>query len=277
MEPIDESKVEYYMGLVRASDFPQTYLAEKTIRSSFNALSHKDVDRYGNCCTQVIQHFHHSLWDAHRKGCKSPHDAWYDDDIMRKCVENRLKYIGDDLSLTNLRMGLTAARLAQKVSCFRPAMAKYVIGKYAVGFSEIFDPCSGYSGRLLGAKALGKSYVGQDINCITVRESNELMRHFGFRGCEVSCKDSLVEDGRYECLFTCPPYGDLENWNQDIEDLSCDEWIDICLRHYDCERYIFVVNRTDKYADFVVEEISNKSHMGNSKEYIIVIDRNRLN
>lgn len=277
MKSIDESRVEYYMGLVRTSDFPQTSLTDKTMRNNFNALSYKDVDRYGNCCMLVIQNFHHSLWDAHRKGYKSPHEAWYDDSIMRKCVENRLRYIGDDLSLTNLRMGLTVAKLAPKVSCFRPSMAKYILNKYAAGFDEIFDPCSGYSGRLLGAKALGKSYVGQDINCITVSESNELMRHFGFDGCKVSCKDSLVEEGRYECLFTCPPYGDLENWNQDIEDLSCDEWIDICLRHYDCERYIFVVNRTDKYTDFVVEEISNKSHMGNSREYVLVIDRMRLN
>ena len=53
--------------------------------------------------------------------------------------------------------------------------------------------------------------------------------------------------------------------------MSCDDWIDICLSHFKCNKYIFVVDETIKYKDKIVEEIENKSHFNTNKEYIIVL------
>lgn len=266
------NKVEEYLEEVLNSDFPQTYLTENSLYRNFNNLQLKELGKYNNSCAQLIQYFHPSLWLAHRKGYLSPYEAWSNENIMRKCIENRIKYIGENLSLINIRMGLTVAKLAPKVSIFRPSLAKYILDNYAKEFNEIFDPCSGYSGRLLGAKALNKKYIGQDINYRTICESKNLIKYFDFKNCVVECKNSLIEKGTYECLFTCPPYNDMENWNQDIEDLTCDEWIDICLNNYKCKRYIFVVNNTKKYKNYIREEFVNKSYIGNSKEYLVIID-----
>ena len=82
---------------------------------------------------------------------------------------------------------------------------------------------------------------------------------------------SGASTGEYEALFTCPPYNDKENWNENIKNLSCDEWIDICLSHFNCKKYLLVVDKTEKYKDFVIEKIENNSHFNTNKEKIILI------
>ena len=50
-----------------------------------------------------------------------------------------------------------------------------------------------------------------------------------------------------------------------------DEWIDICLKKYICDEYIFVVYETTKYNKYIVDVIENKSHFGKNIEYVIKI------
>ena len=88
----------------------------------------------------------------------------------------------------------------------------------------------------------------------------------------VECKDIFTSTGEYECLFTCSPYNLKEIWNENESNLSCDEWIDECLKRFKCKRYIFVVDNTEKYKDKVVEELTNSSHFGVNNELLIVID-----
>ena len=79
--------------------------------------------------------------------------------------------------------------------------------------------------------------------------------------------------GEYESLFTCPPYGGKEHWNKDNDEIekTCDEWIELCLNKYKCKKYLFVVDETEKYKNYIVETIENKSHFGSNFEYVILI------
>ena len=80
------------------------------------------------------------------------------------------------------------------------------------------------------------------------------------------------ENESYECLFTCPPYSNKENWNGDADvDKTCDEWIDICIEKFKCKAYLFVVDDTHKYKKFIVDTIENKSHLGTNFEKVILI------
>ena len=124
----------------------------------------------------------------------------------------------------------------------------------------------------MGTTSLNKKYIGQDINKKTIEEANKLIEDLHLTNIDLRCKNSLATVGSYETLFTCPPYGEKENWNQDVEILTADEWIDICLKNYTCKRYLFVVDHTDKYKDFIVEEIKNKSHFSQNTEYVILIE-----
>ena len=261
----------------REVEFPYPEYKKNILLNSFKSLCKADINKFSMKAKygiKIIDHFHPSIWKANKNNCLSPYNAWQDDTLLMKSIKNRVIYKGCNLDRSKVLSGFSIAKIAPKVSVFNPYLSKYIVEKYLSQYNEIFDPCSGYSGRMLGVCALGKRYIGQDINPITVEESNKIIEYFNLNA-NVECKDLLQDDNReYECLFTCTPYSLKEQWDQEIEDKSCDEWIDEILSKYKCKRYIFVVDKTDKYSQYIVEELNNKSHLNNdSKEYIIMIDR----
>lgn len=267
-----ENKIIEYFNLCRQSEFPFPEYALDILEKDLNNLLKTD-SKFSNSGLKIIYQYHKSIWYGNKKGRKSPYASWYDDANLLQVIANRLKYKSEDLTKQDILNGFTISGTASKVSIFRPALAKYLITKYLNQYDEIFDPCSGFSGRLLGAYACNKRYLGYDINSKTIKESNELINNFDIKNCSVICKNSIAIKGEYECLFTCPPYGDKENWNQEIENLTADDWIDICIKNYDCKSYLFVVDNTEKYKQNIVETILNKSHFSRNEEYVILIKK----
>lgn len=292
-----------YIGSIfkslRSIDFPYPTYHNNELINSFQQLLRLNPDnpklslsvrnREGD---RIISHFHHSIYHAHVKGKPSPYDAWYDDDLLMKCIQNRVIY-QSYLNPNKILQGFNVAKIAPKVSVFSAGRAKLIIYKYLNEFNEIFDPFSGFSGRMLGAMSLYKQYIGADLSYRHVIESHEIVEFIklcevifpGIKYPYISKNDVRQTYGyptEYESLFTCPPYADKEEWwfidNQTYEidhnpPRSCDEWIDICLSNYKCKRYVFVVDKTDKYQKYIREEIKNRSHFGTNSEYLIVIDR----
>ena len=221
----------------------------------------------------VIRHFHKSIYYASKNGKISPYNAWQRKDLIKKSALNRLHYVGSCTAQDVLR-GFTVAKIAPKISVFKSTLAERLIQKYLNEYSEIFDPFSGFSGRLIGAQNCNKKYIGQDINEMHVSESNEIIAYKNYTKAVVTLQDILTDTPHdYECLFTCPPYGGKEHWNWDNDEVekTCDEWIDICLEKYKCKKYLFVVDKTEKYKDKIVETITNKSHFGTNEEMVILI------
>ena len=268
------NKIEKYLNLVIETNFPYDNFTDAELTKDYKSLKKSD-NKNSNSGLKIVRQFHPSIWRCNRHGYKSPVDAWNDPEIMYKVIENRLKYLKEDLSVYDIRAGLSISKKAPKVSVFKPATAKYLIEKYLSEYAEIFDPCCGFSGRMLGTCILGKHYIGQDINSITIKESNKIKDYFNLNA-NLRVNDSIYDSGEYECLFTCPPYGNKENWHQEIEILSADEWIDVCLKNYKCEAYLFVVDKTEKYKDFVVEEFKNKSYLNENSEQVVFIKNNQI-
>ena len=271
---IDYNKyIQEVFNWCREVEFPYPKYKDNILNNSYNALLKSDVSnfsmnaRYG---MKIIDHFHPSIWKANRDGSISPYEAWQRDGLLIKCIKNRIIYKGCNLDRSKVLAGFSINKIAPKVSLFNPNLAKYIVDKYLSDYNIIFDPCSGYSGRMLGVCSLGKRYIGQDINSETVEESNNIIKYFNLDA-SIECKDLLKDSGEYECLFTCSPYGSKEKWNQEIENKSCDEWIEEILSRYKCKEYLFVVDKTEKYLDYIVEELKNKSHFGSNLEYIIKI------
>ena len=245
---------------------------------------------------RIVNAFHKSIWHA-RSGKKSPLEAWGDRDIIRKLYKNRLEYSSrnafhivpadynyrpeyQDIFDDVMREGLTITKKGPKVSVFSPDVARSIIHKYLSDVDIITDPFSGFSGRMLGALSLGKKYIGRDINVNAVNESNRILQWLEANGCVTKgCATVEVEDLRnapvreVECIMTCPPYRMKEMWEgTDLVDMSCDEWIQLVIDKYKAKRYIFVVDETiEKYKEFVVEHIENKSHFNTNVEYIVVL------
>lgn len=221
----------------------------------------------------IIRVYHKSIWSANRGGCKSPLEAWNDKSLVLKTALNRLRYIGHCTPI-DIRNGFNIAKIAPKVSVFTIGRAEYLISKYLSSYDTVFDPFSGFSGRMLGSIGLKKTYIGQDLNEDHVRESNEIIQDFKIEKATVTQADILQSPGgEYPCLFTCPPYGGKEHWGSNVEEIekSCDDWIDICLSKFKCKTYLFVVDVTTKYKDKVVETFINRSHFGANQEFVIKI------
>ena len=255
----------------------------KYIENSDNPRKNTNLSIRNREGDRLITHFHPSIYHAHVKNKLSPYNAWYNDDLLRKCIENRIVYV-DALNLNKILQGFNVSKIAPKVSVFSAGRAKLIINKYLSEYDTIFDPFSGFSGRMLGAISLGKRYIGYDLSEVHVKESNDIIEFLGRKfdifdilDNMVSIKQGNVLDIKttmyYPCLFTCPPYYDKEEWFDENDPKSCDEWIDICLNNFKCNRYVFIVDNTEKYKNNIVYEIYNKSHFNKNSEYIIMINK----
>lgn len=250
-------------------EFPYPEYSEKRMKDDWKHLQEYYYNKGQRLSLSIVRNYHKSIYSAHVGNNPSPVEAWSNKDLLRKCIRNRFIY-SSSLSSQAIVDGFNICKIAPKVSVFNPSLAKHLVDVYLKEYDTIFDPFSGFSGRMLGTCATGKIYIGQDIDEEHVRESNEIISFLNIPATVIT-KDVMDSDGEYECLLTCPPYRDKESWGTTLLNKSCDEWIDICLERFKCKRYLFVVDETSKYKDHIVETIDNKSHFSSSKEYVILI------
>lgn len=225
----------------------------------------------------IIRYFHKSIYTASKVGYLTPVEAWQDKKLILRTALNRLRYVYNCRPSTIVQ-GLNIAKIAPKVSVFKPAMAEQLIKTHLRKYMTIVDPFSGFSGRLLGASNCNKNYIGFDINKEHVEESNRIIDYKKLGNCAVIEQDLITGPIRpcnmQTALFTCPPYAEKEYWTVQRSEVvkSCDDWIDLCLQKFPgCGTYLFVVDVTEKYTKYVVDSILNKSHFGSNNELIIKI------
>ena len=266
--PKDFNKEEYAKNILNSlGNFPYDNYSKTELSSDFKRINCSPRSLGG---MKIIKHFHHNIWSSRVGNSKTALEAWEDKGLLYKTILNRMIYRKPPYTDKIIRDGLNITKKAPKVSVFKPSLAAYLTEKYLNEYNTVFDPFSGFSGRLLGVCSLGKKYIGQDLNLEQVKFSNEIINYFNLNA-EVVQKDAINSNGEYDCLLTCSPYNLKETWGDDIENKSCDEWIDVCLKNFKCKRYVFVVDKTEKYKNFITEEIENKSHFGSNKEYVVVI------
>lgn len=258
----------------RLIGFPYAQYSDKRMNQDWLSLRRYENDKYVPQCKlgmSIVKNFHKSIYDAKVGKGVSPKEAWYDDAKLKKVIANRLIY-KNDVDPSKVLQGFNISKIAPTVSLFNPVLARYLTLKYLSEYKEVFDPFSGFSGRLLGVASTGKQYTGQDISSVHVQESNNIVEFLSLQSCcSVSCKDVLQSSGFYECLLTCPPYNSKETYGSETVFKSCDEWIDECMKRFSCKAYVFVVDSTEKYKQYVTETLHNSSHFSKSKEYVVVI------
>lgn len=277
---IDSGLLNYDTDLFkwcRSIGFPYYEYDDKRLHYEWNRLCGHIVQTYNPNCrfgNSIINHFHKSIYDAKTKGELSPREAWDNDELLKKVIANRLIY-QNTVNPSKILQGFNISKIAPKVSVFNPVLALYICQKYLNRYQTVFDPFSGFSGRLLGCCAAGKQYIGQDINEAHVTESNQIISYFDMsKIASVTQQDIFTSNAvSSDALLTCPPYDDIEVYGNETEFRSCDDWIDFCISKFDCKRYIFVINTTERYKDNVVEELPCKSHFRHNAELIVMIDK----
>lgn len=263
----------------RSIDFPYPEYTEKRMKSDWLHLQRYCNNAYVPQCRigqSIIKHFHKSIYHCKVGYCKSPFDGWNDDDILKRVIRNRLIYM-NNIDPSKILAGFTISKLSPCVSTFNPILARYLTLKYLSEFNSVFDPFSGFSGRLLGVASTGKQYIGRDLNKIAVAESNSIINFLQLdcSSYSITCQDVLLSEGEFSCMLTCPPYSSKEIYNTEKVFKTCDEWITECISRFKCSRYVFVVDNTDRYVKFVKESITSQSHLNKVFEYVVVIDREK--
>ena len=235
----------------------------------------------------LVRHFHKSIFEARHGHEPTILELWNDKKVFKDLALNRLLYVGE-CGLDRMRQGYNIAKTATKVSVFKSTVAIDLIKKYLWDAKNIFDPFSGFSGRMLGAMICHVPYIGRDVNAKHIKESKAILDWWKTNRdpkvqVDLAVADATRNSGIYDCLLTCSPYATIDKYGnrKNIEDwnnpnqlaLTCDEWIDVCLMNYKCRKYVFVVDDTIvKYRPNVVGVIGNKGHMGRNKEYIVFLD-----
>lgn len=273
---IDQGVFDYESELFkwcRSIEFPYPQYSSKRIQKDYNRLCNYDAMQYNPACKlamSAINQFHRSIFDAHVGDYPSPKEAWYDDKLLKKVIVNRLIY-KNDVDPYKILQGFNISKICPRVSIFNPVLARHICQTYLSDYTEIFDPFSGFSGRLLGVCSTGKHYIGQDMNVSAVSESNALAEFLQLSNYSIKCANILNSSGSYESLLTCPPYFKKEHYSSETVYRSCDDWIDYILSVFSCKRYVFVVDCTEKYKDNVVEQLKSTSHFCTVTESLIVI------
>ena len=114
-------------------------------------------------------------------------------------------------------------------SIFDPVLCELAYRWFCPPGGLVYDPFAGGSVRGIVAAKLGRRYFGVDLRPEQI-EANRLQAERICRDCEHqpewlegdSAEDppSIWTEQRFDFLFSCPPYGDLEVYSDDPRDIS---------------------------------------------------------
>ena len=246
--------------------FPELYYFDVELIRSYNDLCklncddkyHRNISLNTRVGDRLIQHFHPSIYHDKRAGKLSPYEAWQDDNMLRNMIEQGYLY-HSYLNKNKILQGFNIYEPAQRVSILSAGKAKMIMHRYLSEYDEVFNPFSGYGGVMLACIAMNKRYIGQDISEVHVRESLSMLSFLKDNGVDMnaslSVADSSQTTGTYQCLFA-------NDMNDDL--------IDICIKNYKCERYVFIISNTEKYVNNIVEIMKGKSYLQKDQKIILI-------
>jgi len=160
--------------------------------------------------------------------------------------------------------GTGTENMAPGTSIFDPVLCEIIYKWFCPPNGYILDPFAGGSVRGIVAGYLGYRYTGIDLSRKQIKANIEQLKHI-----EVKIKPRwIVGDSskidrlvipRFDLIFSCPPYYDLERYSSDEKDISAMPTYEKFL-----ETYKIIINKTvsllkdNRFACFVVGDIRDK-------------------
>jgi len=176
--------------------------------------------------------------------------------LRRKLIQNRIKYLNkkeEELTDLDLIKGFKKSKIHYGYSFFSPFWIKRFIKEYNI--KSIYDPCGGWGHRLLGAYNI--KYIYNDISkksylgCKAIRDNYKLVDKYFYN----NKSEEFAPDESYECVFTCPPYFNLEKYegmNQSTSSYkSYKDWLN---NWWDKTIKCSIKNKNIKYFCYVMSE-----------------------
>ncbi|RNL53143.1 DNA methyltransferase [Pedobacter jejuensis] len=229
LAPFIERAFQYW----RERGFPYREMTDREIKRKFELVKNSSVltmspDKQISSSTsglELANFFHPQIWKATRWGHhKSPIDYFNDDDTLRKLLEKTIR-LWPDRRCWSAYVIRSVFRIYSggRVSNFRPTVSKALIEKFSFQGATVLDFCAGFGGRLLGAMALERHYIGIDPS-ITQIDANkkmyETLRPFAKCSAEflMGCAEEVMptlKSASIDLIFTSPPYFKQEKYNKE--------------------------------------------------------------
>lgn len=147
------------------------------------------------------------------------------------------------------------------VSVFDPVVCELAYKWFCPPNGSILDPFAGGSVRGMVASKLGYEYTGIDLreeqmkaNIENFNEIDNLQTKPRWIMGDSSNIDKLI-DGKYDFLFSCPPYHDLEKYGNDPNDLSNMSYADFKEKYREIIKKSVHLLKLNRFAVFIVGEI----------------------
>lgn len=207
--------------------------------------TYESVPHTNRIITSNQPHF----YDAENKLLQDPK-------IRAKLNANRLKYKNKSLNqLTpkEILRGMKISGIYTGYSHFNPYWIKAFISEFQP--QCIYDPCGGWGHRLLGATASSCKYIYNDkwnktvIGIQNICKQLKLTVPIYNNSCE-----SFTPTESYDCVFTCPPYYNIETYEDSFDSLAsyANWWEQVVTKTTttSMKLFAFVINHT--YQDLLI-------------------------
>ncbi len=153
--------------------------------------------------------------------------------------------------------------MAAGTSIFDPVLCELAYRWFSPPEGHVLDPFAGGSVRGIVAAKLGRRYTGLDLsrNQIVANEQqaqaitpDNLPRWITGDSRNI---DTLAP-GKYDFVFSCPPYADLEVYSDDPKDLSTLPYAEFVTAYREIIAKACSLLKPDRFACFVVGEVRDK-------------------
>jgi hypothetical protein len=154
-------------------------------------------------------------------------------------------------------------------SIFDPVLCELVYRWFSPPAGVVLDPFAGGSVRGIVASKLGRGYVGVDLRSEQL-EANREQAEVICAGtpprwvCGDSRELGQLAAGEYDLVFTCPPYGDLERYSDDPNDLSTMGYPEFLASFRMVVAAAVALLRRDRFAAVVVGDFRDSRGMLNN-------------
>jgi tRNA1(Val) A37 N6-methylase TrmN6 len=218
----------------RKQGFPYYRLSSHQIRQDLSTLLAKDPRsvfngrdlRTSNAGLRLANSFQPSMWGSRVNRYHSPMQVFRDDKLFRKAIERSFRIWPDRFgaSPSCMRRILKTYPGAASVSNYRPMIAKAIISKYCPLDGTVVDFAAGFGGRLLGAIASHRNYVGIEPNHSQVKgflRMSKALRSQGFGLPRLTFLHGTAESKLFrmksasvELVFSSPPFFNWEHYSR---------------------------------------------------------------
>jgi DNA modification methylase len=209
---------------------------------------------------------------------------------LKALVQARAKYDGyvhknvDDEAQSHKQIGLDSAQgrdnnllgfsklcMLKKAngltgtSVFDPVLCELMYRWFCPPNGSILDPFAGGSVRGIIAAKMGYKYTGielrkEQVDANLIQKEKLSVDCTWILGDSTKMNDLLPPEEKYDFVFSCPPYYDLEVYSQDPSDIStCQTYEQFFLKYQLIISKALARLRDDRFACFVVGDMRDKS------------------